>query len=277
MSFGSEELDLDLDLSTAESSYINEESPIQSWMKRTQFTMPARHPLPLRIHIKDLNPYITCGICKGYLYEASTITDCMHSFCKNCIVKHTELSVKCPICDSIIHPTDPLIQVKLDRTLQDIVYKLLPQVAEEEKSRRKKFNDEHGIVEQEIIQSPVLSPVKKRSPSKVPDSPKKNRPNAFHHSLVSILLECVGISENIDAEHLARKYVRVPGSATIANVATFIRRKHQFQCPIKVDLLCAEYSYSKPVARNVTLHSIQQQYYDGQDCLMLLLYRLRAV
>ncbi|KAK7488312.1 hypothetical protein BaRGS_00020471 [Batillaria attramentaria] len=36
----------------------------------------------LWVPIQNVNQYITCGICRGYLYEASTITECMHS-CKS--------------------------------------------------------------------------------------------------------------------------------------------------------------------------------------------------
>lgn len=33
----------------------------------------------LWISLKSLNPHLICGLCQGYLYEASTITECMHS------------------------------------------------------------------------------------------------------------------------------------------------------------------------------------------------------
>ena len=35
----------------------------------------------IMVKIACLNEYITCGVCRGYLFEAATITECMHS-CK---------------------------------------------------------------------------------------------------------------------------------------------------------------------------------------------------
>ncbi len=33
------------------------------------------------LKITDLNSYLTCYLCKGYLIDAATITECLHS-CK---------------------------------------------------------------------------------------------------------------------------------------------------------------------------------------------------
>ena len=33
----------------------------------------------LRIPVHAVNPHLICGLCQGYLYEACTITECMHS------------------------------------------------------------------------------------------------------------------------------------------------------------------------------------------------------
>ena len=34
-----------------------------------------------QIYLTDVNPYITCVLCKGYLVDATTITECLHT-CK---------------------------------------------------------------------------------------------------------------------------------------------------------------------------------------------------
>lgn len=34
-----------------------------------------------RITLNDINTYITCVLCKGYLIDATTITECLHT-CK---------------------------------------------------------------------------------------------------------------------------------------------------------------------------------------------------
>ena len=49
----------------------------------SQTTVPHKNRIDdnhkLWVPIANINEYITCGICKGYLYEAATITECMHS------------------------------------------------------------------------------------------------------------------------------------------------------------------------------------------------------
>jgi hypothetical protein len=45
---------------------------------------PSLSKEPIVLQLRELNPYITCGLCGGYLYEASTITECMHT-CKSLV------------------------------------------------------------------------------------------------------------------------------------------------------------------------------------------------
>ncbi|CAM9855348.1 unnamed protein product, partial [Chrysoparadoxa australica] len=35
--------------------------------------------------MRDLNPFLTCSLCKGYLRDPHTVTECVHTFCKSCI------------------------------------------------------------------------------------------------------------------------------------------------------------------------------------------------
>nr|XP_045367151.1 polycomb complex protein BMI-1-like isoform X1 [Camelus bactrianus] len=79
-----------------------------------------------RIKITELNPHLMCVLCGGYFIDATTIIECLHSFCKTCIVRYLETSKYCPICDVQVHKTRPLLNIRSDKTLQDIVYKLVP-------------------------------------------------------------------------------------------------------------------------------------------------------
>ena len=90
-----------------------------------------------RIKIKELNEFITCSICSGYLINASTVTECLHTctyifdtlkmfstfdhiseylidtskivlVCRSCIVKHLEENTHCPKCEQVIHHSHPM-------------------------------------------------------------------------------------------------------------------------------------------------------------------------
>lgn len=109
----------------------------------------------VKLKIKDLNEHIVCYLCAGYFIDATTITECLHTcesvnpnmfcvhavtglmqslflfaVCKSCIVKYLQTSKYCPMCNIKIHETQPLLNLKLDRVMQDIVYKLVPGLQE---------------------------------------------------------------------------------------------------------------------------------------------------
>lgn len=52
--------------------------------------------------------------------------------CKSCLVKHLEENNTCPSCENVIHQSHPLQYISFDRTMQDIVYKLVPDLLESE-------------------------------------------------------------------------------------------------------------------------------------------------
>lgn len=82
---------------------------------------------------------LSCYLCKGYLIDATTIDECMDSFCKSCIVKYLRSHNNCPKCGTLIHKTNPLSTIRSDKVLQDIVYKLVPGLYDDEMKRRREF------------------------------------------------------------------------------------------------------------------------------------------
>ncbi|XP_026549771.1 polycomb group RING finger protein 1-like [Notechis scutatus] len=91
---------------------------------------PLRNEEEVKVKMKELNEHIVCFLCAGYFIDATTITECLHTFCKSCIVKFLQTSKYCPLCSTKIHETQPLLNLKLDRVMQDIVYKLVPGLQE---------------------------------------------------------------------------------------------------------------------------------------------------
>lgn len=63
--------------------------------------------------------------------------------CKSCLVKHLEENSTCPTCESVIHQSHPLQYISFDRTMQDIVYKLVPNLQESEYSQRNSIRDSY--------------------------------------------------------------------------------------------------------------------------------------
>uniref|UniRef100_A0A8C5AYN2 Polycomb group RING finger protein 1 n=1 Tax=Gadus morhua TaxID=8049 RepID=A0A8C5AYN2_GADMO len=106
---------------------------------------PLRNEEEVKLKIKELNEHIVCYLCAGYFIDATTITECLHTFCKSCIVKYLQTSKYCPMCNIKIHETQPLLNLKLDRVMQDIVFKLVPGLQESEDQRIKEFYQSRGL------------------------------------------------------------------------------------------------------------------------------------
>ncbi|XP_065602122.1 polycomb group RING finger protein 6 isoform X3 [Cyrtonyx montezumae] len=140
------------------------------------------------INLAELTPYILCSICKGYFIDATTITECLHTFCKSCIVRHFYYSNRCPKCNIVVHQTQPLYNIRLDRQLQDIVYKLVVNLEEREKKQMHDFYKERGL---EVPKPAVPQPVSasRGRPRKVLGSVFRIPPELD----VSILLEFIGL------------------------------------------------------------------------------------
>lgn len=170
-----------------------------------------------RIKLKTLNSHITCKICRGYLVDATTVKECLHTFCKSCLVKHLEENNTCPTCTIVIHQSHPLQYISFDRTMQDIVYKLVPGFQENEIKREKEFYRLRDLPYPKDI--PALG-----------SEAETERPSAngvaecdFHRmdEQVNIGLECA-VS---NLKSLKRRFVRVSSHATITHLKKFIAKK----------------------------------------------------
>ncbi|KAM3959060.1 uncharacterized protein ACR2FA_006900 [Aphomia sociella] len=93
--------------------------------------------VPQRTLLGEVNEHITCPLCRGYYIDATTIVECLHSFCRSCIIKHLQVKSYCPVCEMMINSAKP--NIKLDKALQDIVYKLVPGLFQKEMDRRQQF------------------------------------------------------------------------------------------------------------------------------------------
>ncbi|XP_061915394.1 polycomb group RING finger protein 5-B-like isoform X1 [Entelurus aequoreus] len=89
--------------------------------------------------VRDFNRFITCWLCRGYLIKPTTVTECLHTFCKSCIVQHFEESNDCPKCGIQVHETNPLDMLRLDNTLEEIIFKLVPGLREQEEEQELEF------------------------------------------------------------------------------------------------------------------------------------------
>lgn len=196
------------------------------------------------IPVESLNSLLTCSLCTGYLHNAVTITECLHSFCKGCLVKYVAVNLHCPRCRVLIHPTDPLVNIRHDSTMQDIVYKLLPHIEEEEQKRERQFYSERGMTcdpKDMIPSSPFL---KRRQFGR--NHRKIRRTGASGSSgWLGVELKFAGVSmsarDSTTVTPLVNKYLLVPANAKIMNVQNFLRKKLNLNYDVQASLFVGTY------------------------------------
>lgn len=104
-----------------------------------------------RLLTRELNQYLTCALCSGYLIDALTITECLHSFCKSCFIKYLQKPIlvekgpampeRCVGCPACLSPLPkPRETTFRDSQLQNIVFKSIPRLHFSETKRRCEFD-----------------------------------------------------------------------------------------------------------------------------------------
>ncbi|XP_033208677.1 polycomb group protein Psc-like isoform X2 [Belonocnema kinseyi] len=124
--------------------------------------------------VKDLNEHIICPLCRGYFVDATTLVECLHSFCRGCIVRRLSNGVRaCPVCNVPTLP--PLFP---DERLQRLVYLIVPGLFRSELERRRHFR----IVNPQCM--PLVPPV--------------GAPELTFDDLVSLSLSEIGKSDSTE-------------------------------------------------------------------------------
>lgn len=122
----------------------------------------------LKVSVADLNKCLVCSICQGYLREAHTINECLHTFCKQCIFDYLRSGNKiCPLINCSeplgLNPYDKLIY---DRNKQALVDKFFPHLLPKGRLQAS-ISESSGINSHGVMQE--LAPTDKLKIKIVPD------------------------------------------------------------------------------------------------------------
>ncbi|GLT78667.1 hypothetical protein SLA2020_501950 [Shorea laevis] len=80
-----------------------------------------------KVKREKLAACMTCPLCNDLFTDATTISECLHTFCRKCIYeKITEEDINsCPVCKTDLGVA-PLEKLRVDNSLQDLRLKLFP-------------------------------------------------------------------------------------------------------------------------------------------------------
>lgn len=221
----------------------------------------------LKIRLSDLNPHIVCSLCAGYFIDATTITECLHTFCKTCIVKYFQHSKYCPQCNIKIHETHPLTCVKPDNVLQDIVYKLVPGLFENEEKRKEKFFASRGLKEQSHVDENLPSHLNSLSPT---------GHRYRHDEQVSLCLERYSVvfhepsGRRIHFHPLDKKFIRCSVRTQVTHLEKMLARKMAILPHLEVELLCDD----RVLIPDMTMKYVWLEHWSEKKPPMILYYRI---
>lgn len=224
----------------------------------------------LKITISDVNSHITCSLCAGYFIDATTTTECLHTFCKSCIVKYLQTSKSCPQCGIKIHETQPQLHLRADRTMQDIVYKIVPALFENEEKRREEFYNSRGF-----------SKLKKGVVEKIPE-PKltcmqttNDRHMYKYDEKICICLERYNIHHGHGRGHqqhvmpsLEKKFVRCSNRLQVEDVIKLLKKRLSLPAGLQLKLIC----HGKELMRDLSLKQVYLMYWNPKGSPMFLFY-----
>ncbi|KYN04429.1 PREDICTED: mucin-17-like [Cyphomyrmex costatus] len=215
-----------------------------------------------RVCLAKLNEQLTCKLCGGYFIDATTIIECLHSFCKSCIVKYLESNKYCPICEVQVHKSRPLLNIRPDYTLQDIVYKLVPGCYQNEMRCRKEFYAKHP---DECIET--VSPESRGEPIESHIySPDESLSLSLEYSN-----PCTkDLSETDTEKPILRRYFRCPAAVTIFHLQKLIRAKYGLGDVNRVDIMYEE----EPLCSSYSLMDVMYIYHWRRKVPLHLSYRI---
>ncbi|XP_040185667.1 polycomb group RING finger protein 2 isoform X1 [Rana temporaria] len=224
----------------------------------------------MRIKMTELNPHLMCALCGGYFIDAATIVECLHSFCKTCILRYLEAHKFCPMCDSQVHKGRPLLSIRSDKILQDIVYKLVPGLFRDEMKRRRDFYASYARTPASSGSSIVQGDKVAVSGDMVVNEEENISLSIQFSEDARHDIRDSAESDNVEKRNSLR-FLRCPAAMTITHLAKFLRNKMDVPNRYKVEILYEE----EPLKDYYTLMDIAYIYPWGRTGPLPLKYRVQ--
>ncbi|XP_034238417.1 protein piccolo-like [Thrips palmi] len=229
--------------------------------------MAAKDAKDASKELQALNPLITCKICGGYFIDATTVTECLHTFCRSCIVKHFKKSLFCPECDVQVERGCPLNKLRPDPRKQLLVYKIVPRLHQNEVARQwnfiKKIQPNYygprlllpGDLPEETIRDRIVDKIHVYSPE----------------DKISLSVEFESESPGgLNGVNTHKRYLQCPAALTMYHLKKFIRLKYDLSNMYKITI-CYE---GEPLPDNMSLMDVAYQFFYEPKSPMRFTYRV---
>mmetsp|Transcript_2364 Transcript_2364/g.3607 ORF Transcript_2364/g.3607 Transcript_2364/m.3607 type:complete len:338 (+) Transcript_2364:110-1123(+) len=216
----------------------------------------------VEFQLNPVNSHLTCKLCGGYFRDPYTIAECLHTFCKSCLFYAFSSGFrKCPECNIDLGP-DPFKTALADRTLQELVDKVLfPRLQETDDRNERKFYEKRGIklkseyekeerikrakqkrlLEQDIATAArTMDQQESISSNTAENLPQYSVPLESEDALDLIVVPDDGAEAGYEMPPLTKPLIRVSGRYKIVQLKKYLLKKLQLSVrdPSVIELLC---------------------------------------
>eukprot|EP00045_Choanoeca_perplexa_P005445 m.46169 g.46169 ORF g.46169 m.46169 type:complete len:288 (-) comp13122_c0_seq4:808-1671(-) len=262
------------------------ESPKTNDAKRPSTSRRSSKQRTVKFSHNQIAEQIVCHLCAGYIVSATTISECLHTFCKSCIVKHFRTTRHCPVCNLLVHETNPLETLRADRSLGALIYKIVPHVKIAEDEARRAFLGLPDVEETSDTLPDAQPPAKRvtidprdqialllqRAESRVVKDVKDAK-DAKDDKDDKDDNDDNDVEDDPPLEALSLPYIRTSSQATIHHLKKLLALKLNNIDPDDVDILCQ----GEVLGRELNLEYVAKTRWRGVDTHLVLQYRPRVV
>jgi len=83
--------------------------------------------LDVKFKLRVLTDLLTCSLCSGFFCDAATVKECLHTFCRSCILFYYQQGGRiCPLCKEKFVGSNFTDAIQSDSTIQNIVDRMMP-------------------------------------------------------------------------------------------------------------------------------------------------------
>nr|XP_014086084.1 protein suppressor 2 of zeste [Bactrocera oleae]XP_014086092.1 protein suppressor 2 of zeste [Bactrocera oleae]XP_036223203.1 protein suppressor 2 of zeste [Bactrocera oleae] len=103
------------------------------------------------LKVREFNDLLSCHLCAGYMINPTTVDNCLHTYCRSCIVQHLQREASCPLCKIL----GGFKQVNMgnlrpDDVMRALIFKMVPGLYQKERERAIQYNVSQLNSEQRI-------------------------------------------------------------------------------------------------------------------------------
>ena len=208
--------------------------------------------------IAELNPHLTCRLCKGYFRDAHTVIECLHTFCKSCLFKEFSRSAlgggngkakECPHC-KVALAANPRNSVIADRTLQEVVDKIFPGMGAADEAAEVAFYAARSIPLREQFRKRDNPDVKEEDVKEEggaeggrranPKRPRKARDKDNGEAISFKLAPESGADTPKEMELLPldKPFLRTSGKLKVVHLKKYLMKKLALKNVAEIEILC---------------------------------------